>query len=240
MGLEFLKDELRMSSEDVGTEGDGSRASNHWVGDNMLHRCVDSDWLGNWDIVDDLSDRDLWLDLSDLWSNVSMGSDWGQNVLLGDKGPEVSGLSRSNDCSWSVGDSNWSMGDSNWCWGSNRDCSSGLNDLSIVSDNRLCNSNRSWGRGYNNLLLFCNNHLGLGDKSRGGDMGDSWLDDAGGKASDNGFGLKVHGLCYWDLDMGDRWSSHSGEGNPSGKDPRVVQTLWGSQSHRGKEGQKNQ
>lgn len=64
----------------------GMMSSNNGLGVNGCGRDTGVDWsmYGDWsldvDVVDDLSNMDLGLDVSDLWSDLSMGSDRGQNL----------------------------------------------------------------------------------------------------------------------------------------------------------------
>lgn len=72
------------------------------------------DGLSNWDIVDDLPDGHFWDNLSDLRSDLSVSSDWGQNLLFGHQWFEISSLGCSEDSDRGL-DCNW---DWDWSWDS--------------------------------------------------------------------------------------------------------------------------
>lgn len=188
-----------MSSNEVGVSKDGwlmvnngphGWGSNHWVGDLVDDWGVDGNWGLDWDIMDDLSDGDFWLDLGDLWGDLGVGSDWGQNLLLGHQWLEVSGLGGSDS-------------DDGWL-GSGNDGRSGFNDFGVSSHNWGSSSN--WGLS-NNGGGWSN---GDGWEGWGSQGWDGWLDDGGGVSSDHWLGLVVHGLGDWDRDVGNGWSNSVG------------------------------
>jgi hypothetical protein len=87
--------------------------SNDWIMDGIGHWSLNSNGLSNWDIMDDLSDRDFWLDLGNLWGDLCVGSDWGQDLLLGHKWSEVTSLGGSESDNW-LCDLNWGWCNSDW------------------------------------------------------------------------------------------------------------------------------
>jgi len=140
-----------VSREDIGVGGE--TVMNNWLSNLDMNWSLNSNWSSDSDIMDDLSDGDFWLNLGDLWNDLSVSSDWGQNLLLGYKGSEITGLGGSNryngsDWCWSRNDM---LLDGDWCGGA------GLNDLGISdshwgsSDDILLHGDWRWSR--NDMLL---------------------------------------------------------------------------------------
>jgi hypothetical protein len=48
--------------------------------------------LDNWNIMNNPADTDLWLDLSQLWGDLSVGADWSKDPLLGHEWLEITSL----------------------------------------------------------------------------------------------------------------------------------------------------
>jgi len=183
------------SSSDRDLRGRGV-SSNCWSSDVVMDWGLHSHWGLHSDLLDDLSDADLWLDLSDLWSNFSVSSDWGQDSLFGDQGLKVSSLGGANrDGGLSISNSSWgeslsSVGHSGRRW----DGSTGFNDFGISSDNWSWSSDSYWsGRGNGNR--GSSNRDGW--KSWSMKSWDSWLNDGGRISGHDWLGLVVDGLLNW-------------------------------------------
>jgi len=181
-----------MSSNHLGVDG--------WSSDTDLDWSMDRNWSGDIDIVNNLSNMNLWLDLGDLWSDLSMSSDWGKNLFLGHKGSEISGLRGTegrNGCSdgmvghrngWSNGRSSLNNGgipDSNWC-----NLLDMLNLLNLLDSDLLVN----WSS--NDVLL--NGH---GLKGWSLKVWDGWLDDLLRISGNDGSSFVVDGLGDWNGNM---------------------------------------
>jgi len=138
-----LRENLRLGNKglDLGLS-DNSLVDNWSVVDGLL----------DWDIVDDLADGDLRLDLGELWGDLGVLTDWGQNLLLCDQRSEVSSLGLTELDKLGLGNlDNWSWS-GNDSWGNS---GTGLNNYGIVGlDNLLDWSGLNDGLGLNNNLLW--------------------------------------------------------------------------------------
>jgi hypothetical protein len=195
------KESGMMSSNDLGVNGWGSDPSVDWS--------VNCNWGGDINVVNNLSNMDLRLDLSDLWSDLSVSSDWGKNLFLGHKGSEISGLS-GTESDGLVRHSDWSNGGSSLNNGGIPD-GNGLNwsnGLDLLNSDLLVN----WGRhDVLDVLLDGNGLKGWSLK-----VWDGWLDDLLRISSNNGSGFVVDGLGDWHGNMSHSWGMNDGWGVGNG------------------------
>jgi hypothetical protein len=177
-----------MSSHYLGVNGWGSNTDLNWS--------LNGDWSGDIDIVNNLSNMNFWLDLSDLWSDLSMSSDWCKDLFLGHKGSKISSLSSSEVGDSRCGDGVVGYGDG-WC-----NCGSGFNDGGVIDSNGwsgldvldMLDMLNGWGR--DDVLLNGNCLKGWSLK-----VWDGWFDDLLRISSNDGSGFVVDGLGDWNGNM---------------------------------------
>lgn len=169
-------------TQEMVSGGDDVGVCDDWLVDRVVDWSLDGDWGVDSHIMNDLSDRDLWLNLGDLWNNLGMGSDWGQDIFLGHKWSKITSLRCSNQ---SGGGSDDMLLNGNGCWSCcDWDGGTGFDNFSVSDD-----SSWSWGggdwswSGGDDLLLngdWCSDNVlldGNGLKGWSSKVWDGWFDD---------------------------------------------------------------